>query len=129
MTTRGLTIEFRVPRRRDNRRKRPVAPEPVPRIARLLALAHKWEGIVRRGEVRNCAEIARLMGLTRARVTQVCNLTLLDPCLLSTLIEARFSSLVTTRQLHQVAAEPVWLEQRKRWDSEFAEMSSRSSDR
>ncbi len=35
--------------------------------------------MVRRGEVKDYAEIARLMGLSRARVTQICNLVLLAP--------------------------------------------------
>ena len=51
----------------------------APRTARLLALAHKQEKMVRRGEVKDYAEIARRMGLSRARVTQICCLTLLDP--------------------------------------------------
>ena len=35
------------------------------RSARLLALAHKWEGMVRRGEVKDYAEIASATFLCR----------------------------------------------------------------
>ena len=48
----------------------------APRIARLLALAHKWEGMVRRAET-DYASIAQRYGLSRARVSQICSLVLL----------------------------------------------------
>jgi hypothetical protein len=115
MTARGLTIEFRVPRRRDNRRKRPEAPEPVPRIARLLALAHKWEGMVRRGEVESYAEIAKLMGLSRARVTQISNLALLSPRLQEQILadsqDRRPRVNPGAPQLRAVVIKPAWADQ------------------
>jgi hypothetical protein len=57
-------------------------PEPVRRPARvavMLALAHKIQDAVDRGVVRDRAEVARRLGLTRARVTQIMDLTLLAP--------------------------------------------------
>ena len=48
----------------------------VPKITRLLVLGHHFERLVRDGVVKDYAEIARL---TRARVTQIVNLTLLAP--------------------------------------------------
>lgn len=57
-------------------------PEPVRRPARvavMLALAHKIEDAIRRGVVRDRAEVARRLGLTRARLTQLMDLTLLAP--------------------------------------------------
>ena len=61
------------------------APRPtqgrVPRVARQLALAHKIEAMIREGELRDLADAARAMGLTRARVTQVMNLLLLAPAI------------------------------------------------
>ena len=60
----------------------PVAPEPVRRPARLaimFALAHKLQQAIDRGAVRDRAEVARRLGLTRARVTQLLDLTLLAP--------------------------------------------------
>jgi len=59
-----------------------VSPEPVRRPARLavmLALAHKVQQAIDRGAVRDRAEMARRLGLTRARVTQLLDLTLLAP--------------------------------------------------
>jgi hypothetical protein len=57
----------------------PAEPPPgrVPRVARLMALAIKLDGLVRTGVVRDYAALARLGRVTRARVTQVMNLTLL----------------------------------------------------
>ena len=85
MSEKGFRIEIPVHIKRDRRARKVLetgdAPEvqaSVPRIARLLALAHKWEGMVRRGDT-NCGEIARLHGLSNARVTQVCSLVLLAP--------------------------------------------------
>jgi hypothetical protein len=48
-----------------------VAPGRVPRVARLLALAHRLERLVRTGVVKNYAEAARLGHVTRARINQV----------------------------------------------------------
>jgi hypothetical protein len=59
-----------------------VAREPVRRPARLaimLALAHKIQAAIDRGVVHDRAEVARRLGLTRARVTQLLDLTLLAP--------------------------------------------------
>jgi hypothetical protein len=60
----------------------PVVPEPVRRPARvaiMLALAHKIQQAIDRGVVPDRAEVARRLGLTRARVTQLLDLTLLAP--------------------------------------------------
>jgi len=87
MSEEGVRVEYEVHFRRDRRARKvvhrgpapTVTPDLVPRIARLLALAHKWEGMVRRGEVKDYAEIARLSGLTRMRVSQIVSMTLLAP--------------------------------------------------
>jgi len=56
-----------------------VDPSQVPRLTRLLVLGHHFERLVRDGAVKDYAEIARMTGLSRARVTQMVNLTLLAP--------------------------------------------------
>ena len=45
----------------------------------MLALAHKIQHSIDRGVVQDRAEVARRLGLTRARVTQLPDLTLLAP--------------------------------------------------
>jgi hypothetical protein len=60
----------------------PVPPEPVRRPARvaiMLALAHKIQHAIDRGVVSDRAEVARRLGLTRRRITQLLDLTLLPP--------------------------------------------------
>jgi hypothetical protein len=54
-----------------------IDPATVPRIVRMLVLGYHFERLVREGKVKNYAEIARLTGLSRARITQIVSLTLL----------------------------------------------------
>lgn len=85
--TSGTMVAGKLHRVRNGHRKRfvetsPVTPAPVGRPARLaimLALAHKIQQAVDRGAVRDRADVARRFGLTRARVTQLLDLTLLAP--------------------------------------------------
>jgi hypothetical protein len=57
-------------------------PEPSRRPARVavtLALAHCIQRAIDRGEIRDQAEAARKLGVTRARITQMLDLTRLAP--------------------------------------------------
>ena len=58
----------------------------VPRVARLMALAIRCEGLLRRGEVKDYATLARLGNVTRARITQIMNLLHLAPDLQEALL-------------------------------------------
>jgi hypothetical protein len=79
---RPMTVEFTIPGRRrlpGQAEGEPPAPASrPPRIACLLALAHRFDELVRSGAVRD-AELARLGHVTRARVTQIMNLLNLQP--------------------------------------------------
>ena len=57
----------------------PAPPDPVPRIARLMALAIHFEELIRQGLVKDYADLARLGGVSRARITQIMNLLNLPP--------------------------------------------------
>jgi hypothetical protein len=60
----------------------PPPPEPVRRPARvaiMLALAHKIQAAIDGGVVRDRAEVASRLGLSRARISQLLDLTLLAP--------------------------------------------------
>jgi hypothetical protein len=62
----------------------PTSPPPAPVrrpacVAVMLALAHKIQDAIDSGVDRDRAEAARRLGLTRARVTQLLDLTLLAP--------------------------------------------------
>jgi len=45
----------------------------------MLALAHKIQNAIDRGVVRDCADVAMRLGLSRARISQLLDLTLLAP--------------------------------------------------
>src|SRR5262249_41453428 len=51
----------------------------VPRVARLMALAVRFEQLIRTGAVRDYAQLARLGQVSRARLTQIMNLLHLAP--------------------------------------------------
>jgi hypothetical protein len=57
-------------------RKRKPHMKPA-RLAIMLGLAHKIEQAIREGKLKDRAEAAVRLGLTRARITQLCDLTLL----------------------------------------------------
>ena len=98
-------------------------PEPkgrVPRVARTLALAHQIDRKIRAGELRDLAHAAEVLGLTRARMTQIMNLLLLAPEIqeeildLPPVLEGRDP--VTERQLRLIVAEPDWNHQQAMWN-------------
>jgi hypothetical protein len=66
-----------------DRKPVPVQPvrEHIPRITRLLALAVRLEGLLRQGTAKDYADLARLGGVSRARITQVMKLRNLAPVL------------------------------------------------
>jgi hypothetical protein len=79
----------------------------------------KDDGLVRDGVVKDYAEIARLTGLTRARVTQVVNLTLLAPEIQERILNptnvTEGSDPVTEHTLREVAAQVEWRRQEASW--------------
>ncbi|MCC6511366.1 MAG: hypothetical protein IT423_19855 [Pirellulaceae bacterium] len=84
----------------------------IPRIAKLMALAIKMQGMVDRGEVQDYAELAELAMVSRARITQIMNLNLLAPELQERLLfqppvdSGRDS--ITLRGLQAVCLEVDW---------------------
>ena len=88
----------------------------VPRVARLLAHAHKIDGMIQRGELRDLADAARHLGLTRARVTQVVSLLLLAPEIQEAVLDLPLvSDPISERQLRLITAEPDWNKQLFMW--------------
>jgi hypothetical protein len=91
----------------------------LPRITKLLALAHRFEQLVHDGQVKDYAELARLGHVTRARITQVMNLLLLAPDIQEEIlflprIERGRDSL-SLRKVLPIAAELDWSVQRVMW--------------
>lgn len=91
----------------------------IPHVARLLALAHRFEKLIADGDVRDYADLARLGHVTRARLTQIMNLLNLAPDIQE---EILFLPAVETgedpvheRQWRPIAAVLDWGKQRKYW--------------
>jgi len=99
----------------------PTAPPAgrVRRIVRLLALAHDIERRVRSGELDDLAAVARAYGLTRARVTQITNLTLLAPVIQEEILAMGPVTVgrdsISERSLRAILAEPAWATQEETW--------------
>ena len=91
----------------------------VPRVARLMALAIRMEGLVREGKVRDYADLARLGHVTRARVTQVMSLLHLAPDIQEQVLflplTERGRDGISERDLRSIAAQRSWPRQRARW--------------
>ncbi len=96
-----------------------TAPGRVPRVARLMALAIKFDRMIRDGTIADYAEIARLGHVTRARVSQIASLLHLAPDLQEALlflphIEKGRDTLVL-RNLLPIAQVADWRTQRRMW--------------
>src|SRR5262244_2548296 len=98
----------------------PVAAGRAPRITRLMALALRFEQLVRSGAVRDYAELARLGRVSRARITQIMNLLHLAPDLqeeilfLPPVLKGRDP--IHPENLQGLAALLDWHSQRRQWN-------------
>ena len=124
----GFTIQTKVHFHRGRRSKKelrlgeerkPLPPGRVPRVSRLMALAIRFDQLIRDGVVADQAELARLGHVNRARVTQIMNLLHLDPDIqeailfLPTVEHGRDP--ITERELRPIVAAPDWRKQRRMW--------------
>jgi len=126
----GLTVEFDIHFARGSAGRREVRPgEPaakpelpagtVPRVARLMALAIRCEELVRRGEVTDYADLARLGHVTRARMTQIISLLNLAPDIQEELLflprTTQGRDPISERELRPICAVADWRRQRRLW--------------
>src|SRR5258708_30733425 len=91
-----------------------------PRVTCLLALAHRFEALVRSGEVKDYADLARAGHVSRARVSQILKLLMLAPSIQEHLLwlppRSAGSECITERDLRKVVQEPHWDRQRVLFD-------------
>jgi hypothetical protein len=124
----SITIQSKVHFRRGRRSKRelregeersPVPTGVVPRVSRLMALAIRFDALIRDGTVADQAELARLGHVTRARVTQIMNLLNLAPDIQEDIlflpVVKRGRDPVTERDLRPIVAVPDWRKQMNLW--------------
>ena len=86
------------------------------RIATTLALAHMIQRAIDRGEIRDQAEAARRLGVTRARITQMLDLTLLAPDVQVRVLSLKavdMADAIGEMALRRIARARTWGEQRQ----------------
>jgi hypothetical protein len=130
MTT-CVTIEKEIHVRRQARGRQEVRPgaepttatpsgERIPRVARLMALAIRFDGLLATGQIRDQAELARLGRVSRARISQIVNLVHLAPDLQEAVLclagGGRGADLLLA-DLQPIARLTDWVAQRRRWRS------------
>ena len=97
----------------------PSTPGRVPRVSRLLALAHRLERLLRTGVVKDYTEAARLGHVTRARISQVMSLLYLAPDIQEQVLFLprieRGRDPVILHDLLPIAAAADWTRQRRLW--------------
>ena len=127
--SRSMTIEcaFHVTRRSKGRQEMQAGERPkmpcergrVPRVAKLLALAHRFEGLVQTGLVTDYAELARLGRVSRARISEIMSLLSLAPDLQEQILflprTERGRDPIQMRHLLPIAQIADWKVQRQLW--------------
>lgn len=99
--------------------KKSGAPAKLPHITKLMALAIRLEHLLASGQVKDQAEIARTAGITRARVTQIINLTQLAPDIQEAILNLEPTTdhvpRFREREVRTIAIVPNWETQRVLW--------------
>jgi len=93
----------------------------VPRVARLMALAIRYDQLLRDGVVANQTELARLARVTQPRMTQIINLLHLAPDIQAAILDLPVThdgrDIVTEREVRPVIRHALWSDQRRVWRS------------
>jgi len=91
----------------------------IPRISRLMALAIRFDRLIKAGEICDQAEVARLGLVSRARVTQIMNLLQLAPDIQEEILflprTERGRDPIRESMVRPIAAVPDWTKQRRMW--------------
>jgi hypothetical protein len=87
--------------------------DPIPRIARLMALAIRFEGLLLEGKIRDYAELARRGHVTRARITQIMKLLDLAPGIQEQILFLPPVNGLNERNLRRIVSTIDWRKQRR----------------
>ena len=123
MKNNSLVVEYTLTPPARGRRPGPTAAVAntgkLPRVTRLMALAIKFDGLIREGVVRDLADLARLGFVTRARMTQVMNLLNLAPDIQEEILFLPRTMAgrdpVSERSLRPITSIVRWDRQRRLW--------------
>ena len=115
-------LDFRADKQ-DGRDDKAVSPHPpkgeladdtIPRIARLMALAIRLDGLLRDETIQDYAELARLGRVTRARITQIMKLRHLAPDIQEQILFLpNIMKGINERNLRPIVSRIDWREQRR----------------
>lgn len=124
MTTVTRPVHFVIKHRRKRIVDEPPVPSSgpagrVPRVARLMALAIKFDRLLRDGVVDSQSELARLAHVTQPRMTQIMNLLHLAPDIQEEILflpeVAEGRDPIHERSVRHVTRLITWREQRQSW--------------
>ena len=91
----------------------------LPRVVQVMALAIQFQDMIRRGESRDYADLARLGCLTRERMSQIMELVWLAPDIQQEILEFPPTTKphfpVSEVAARRIATEFEWSEQRELW--------------
>lgn len=79
----------------------------------MMALAIKFQGMLRDGIVRDQTELARLAQVTQPRMTQILNLNLLAPDIQEAILFLNADTAVSEKVLRLIMMETSWAAQRR----------------
>jgi site-specific DNA recombinase len=126
----GARLEFEMPvpnRRGVNAGQGEPESGRVPRVSRLMALAIKYDGLVREGTVRHRRDLAEAGHISRARMSQILSLVDLAPEIQEALLflpkTVAGPDRITEKALRQIARSMDWDWQKK----QFAELMARGT--
>ena len=107
-----VTYGFDLRPAKSSPRKPVIADASIPRVARLMALAIRFQGLVDEGKIRDYAELARRGRVTRARITQIMKLLHLAPYIQEQILFLPPSTDLNERNLRPIVRCVDWDEQR-----------------
>lgn len=104
----------------DASRSQPSAPAGrIPRVSKLMALAIRFDGLLRSGVVSDQSELARLAEVTQPRMTQIMNLLHLAPDIQEQILflpaVMSGNDPIHEKMLRPVVAEVSWRRQHQMW--------------
>ena len=97
---------------------RPRPSSKLPRISRLMALAIRFNAMIRTGEASDMIELARLGHVTQPRMSQIMALNQLAPDIQEALLNlpaTKGKPDIHEKRLRPIAAMLTWKEQRAAW--------------
>lgn len=121
MTTVTRSVDFGIKRKERNKQAAADIGR-VPRIAKLMALAIRYDQMLNDGVVKSQTELAELLHVSQPRMTQIMNLLHLSPEIQEELLHAQDNKngklSVHEHALREVTQLLIWNFQMLRWDSQ-----------